>query len=132
MINIVLIVLLLLTPNEVKLEISGIKKPIGNLLIAAYNTRENYLDESQMTQGYVIQITETGTMTFMIDLPEGEYALAVMHDVNEDGKLNKNFFGIPTERYGFSNNARGTFGPPSFDDAKVFLTNGDTLRIALQ
>ncbi|MEQ8583476.1 MAG: DUF2141 domain-containing protein [Marinoscillum sp.] len=132
MINLLLTVLLLFTPNEVKLEISGIKKPIGNLRIAAYNTPENYLDESQMAHSYVVRVTETGTMTFTIDLPAGEYALAVFHDVNEDGKLNKNLIGIPTEHYGFSNNTRGAFGPPSYDQAKIPLIHGDTLRIELQ
>ena len=48
------------------------------------------------------------------DLSPGTYALAVIHDENSDGKLNTNWLGIPTEGYGFSNDARGLLGPPTF------------------
>ena len=132
MINLFLVALMFLPPHEVRLEISGIKKAAGNMLIAVYNTRESYLDESKMIYSYVMRVNESGAMTFTIDLPDGEYALAFLHDVNEDGKLNKNLIGIPTESYGFSNNARGTFGPPSFEEAKVHIAAGDTLKIRLQ
>jgi uncharacterized protein (DUF2141 family) len=50
-------------------------------------------------------------------LMAGTYAIAVFQDLNEDGILNKGAFGVPNEPYGFSNNARGQFGPPSFEAA---------------
>ena len=55
----------------------------------------------------------------------GVYAVKVMHDVNENGELDTNFVGMPKEPFGFSNNARGNFGPPTFADSK-FTVNGDT------
>jgi uncharacterized protein (DUF2141 family) len=48
------------------------------------------------------------------DIPPGTYALAVIHDEDSNGKLNINWLGIPTEGYGFSNDARGVLGPPTF------------------
>ena len=67
------------------------------------------------------------------NIPYGEYAIKVYHDANNDDKLNKNFLGMPTEEYGFSNNARGSFGPPSWDDAKfMFNSAKDTLHITIQ
>lgn len=47
----------------------------------------------------------------------GRYALRVMHDKNANGKLDTNLLGIPTEPYGFSNDAAGSFGPPDFEAA---------------
>ena len=52
-------------------------------------------------------------------IPRGTYAVSVLHDENGNGRLDSNVFRIPTEGYGASRDARGTLGPPSFDDAKV-------------
>ncbi len=65
------------------------------------------------------------------DLPAGEFAVAVFHDENDNGELDSNFLGIPTEGYGFSRNATGTFGPPGFSHAAVEVPTGDaTARTA--
>jgi uncharacterized protein (DUF2141 family) len=61
-------------------------------------------------------------------IPPGVYALSAFHDKNNNGKLDTNLLSIPTEDYGASNNARGTFGPPSFEDAK-FAYRGGTVRL---
>jgi len=58
----------------------------------------------------------------------GTYGLSAFHDQNENGKLDTNFLGMPIEDYCASNNARGVFGPPSFDDAK-FGFRGGTKRL---
>lgn len=57
-------------------------------------------------------------------VPKGSYALSAFHDQNANGKLDTNFIGLPIEDYGASRNARGTFGPPSFDDAKFSYGGG--------
>jgi uncharacterized protein (DUF2141 family) len=61
-------------------------------------------------------------------IPPGVYGLSAFHDKNKNGKLDTNLLGIPSEDYGASNNARGTFGPPSFEDAK-FAYRGGTVRL---
>jgi len=58
----------------------------------------------------------------------GTYGLSAFHDENNNGKLDTNFLGMPVEDYCASNNARGTFGPPSFGDAK-FQYGGGTKRL---
>ena len=80
---------------------------------------------------YATRTTELGaqhtTTAFRFDaLPPGTYAIVVLHDENGDHELNTNFFGIPLEQYGFTNNAESTFGPPSFKDAQVKVTTGAT------
>ena len=59
------------------------------------------------------------------NLPPGDYAIAAFQDVNENGVLDKNALGIPTEPYGFSNDARGWFGPPSWQAARFHLGAAD-------
>lgn len=66
------------------------------------------------------------------NVPFGTYAVCAFHDENNDKKINANFFGIPTEGVGVSNNAKGHFGPPKFDDAKFNFTGpGQTVTISL-
>jgi uncharacterized protein (DUF2141 family) len=63
-------------------------------------------------------------------IPPGTYALAVIHDENSNGKLDTNLLGIPTEGYGFSNDARASFGTPSFSDAR-FSYDGRSLNMTI-
>ena len=65
------------------------------------------------------------------ELPYEIYALSVFHDENSDDKLNTNILGIPTEGYGFSNNATGFLGPPSFKKAQIELKS-DTLITSIK
>ena len=60
----------------------------------------------------------------------GRYAVSVFHDENANGKMDTNFMGIPREGVGASNNARGHFGPPKFDDA-AFQYSGGKLDLAI-
>ena len=66
----------------------------------------------------------TADVTFR-DLKPGAYAIRAFHDVNGDGTLNTNPFGIPIEPYAFSNNAHGAMGPPGWDAASITLKTGD-------
>jgi uncharacterized protein (DUF2141 family) len=50
-------------------------------------------------------------------LPSGPLAISVVHDADLSGDLTTNVFGVPVEGYGFSRDARGTFGPPAFSEA---------------
>jgi uncharacterized protein (DUF2141 family) len=64
------------------------------------------------------------------DVPPGRYAVAVHHDADADGVVDTGLFGIPTEGLGASNDARGSFGPPSFDAAAFRYDGGElTLRV---
>jgi uncharacterized protein (DUF2141 family) len=61
-------------------------------------------------------------------IPKGTYGVSAFHDENNNGKLDTNFVGMPTEDYCASRGARNTFGPPSFEDAK-FKFGGGTKRL---
>lgn len=52
------------------------------------------------------------------DVPPGTYAVSAFHDENDNGEVDTNWIGMPKEGVGASNNAKGSMGPPSFDDAK--------------
>jgi uncharacterized protein (DUF2141 family) len=64
-------------------------------------------------------------------IPAGTNGISAFHDENGNGKIDTNFVGMPTEDYCASRNARGVFGPPSFEDAKFAYTGG-TRRLEAQ
>ena len=116
--------------------------PAGNLTGQLTNLRGGrgacYLALFASAEGFPRQTSQAvrtlrlpvsgATVSFSFEsLPPGSYALAVYHDENNNGQLDKNFFGLPTERYGFSNNARSMmFFPPSFGAARFVVTGAGT------
>lgn len=66
-------------------------------------------------------------------VPTGKVLALLFHDLNGNGKLDTNFIGIPKEPYASSIRRRGRFGPPSWEDGAVLLSDGDNLiRISMR
>ncbi len=102
---------------ELTIEVTNIQKASGNLMIAVYDSKANFLTKD-VVKGAKFAIKSKGSQTFGIILPYGKYGISIYHDVDGDGKLATNFMGIPKEPIGFSNNAKGFMGPPDFDKVK--------------
>lgn len=102
------------------LTLTGVKEAEGEIRIAVFNSKASYTKETVFAEIIPVQSTEVNWS--IPDLPYGEYAIAVYHDKNTNGELDTNLLGIPKELYGFSNNARGRFGPASWNDA-MFTVN---------
>jgi uncharacterized protein (DUF2141 family) len=112
--------------------VSGFENTDGHLLIALYKNSGEFMGKYP-TKGAGMAVDGKDELAKFEKLPYGTYALVVLHDINNDSVLNKNFLGIPTEGYGFSNNAMGSFGPPSFQEASfVFAESCETKIIDLQ
>jgi len=88
--------------------------------------------EGEGAEAQFLEQAVKGTLTITAeDLPPGEYAIRIMHDVNSNDELDANFVGMPTEPYAFSNNARGMFGPATWEDARFVLEGEVTQVISL-
>jgi uncharacterized protein (DUF2141 family) len=113
--------------------INGFDNNEGVAKIALSNTQEDYEAHDQAFRGEETIINEKSAVLTFEKIPFGEYAIKIYHDEDNDNELNSNFLGMPTEEYGFSNNARGSFGPASWDDAKfLFNTPKDTVKIKVE
>ena len=115
---------------KIHVEVKGFEEISGKLSIGLFNDSNNFPKKSDNNLGAEIAIVDSVVSYTFSNLTTGEYALAIYHDENSNGKLDSNFLGMPTEDYVFSNYATGNFGPPSFEDAKFTLT--DTLDIKLE
>ena len=117
--------------DELIVRVDNIKEA-GEIHIAIYDSAEAFeADRGEkggaapgITQG-TIEMVESSSVTYRYELPPGTYAIGIFHDANLNNQLDNYFFGVPREQYGFSNNARGFMGPPSFDDA-AFSVEGKT------
>ena len=108
--------------NNIVLTVTGLEPRVGQVVVALFDESETFLKESSFTK--TISVDENKKITFEIPAKiQGEYAISVYYDRNNDDQLNTNWIGIPVEPVGFSNNATGLIGPPSFKDAS-FIHNG--------
>lgn len=119
--------------GRVEVTIKGFGNDEGQVLIALFRDDSGWPDdESQAFAASVLPIRNHRVVTTFEGVPAGSFAISVFHDENLDGKLDTGTFGIPTEAYGFSRDARGTFGPPGFDEARLELAAGQSLSISVQ
>jgi len=103
---------------DIKLSITGFKNDSGFVMISLSGNEEAYKNSSgNKFYGIKARIVNGEVEALYKDIPYGRYAIKLFHDENSDGELNRNLLGIPTEDYGFSNNAAASFGQPSFEDA---------------
>ncbi len=106
--------------GELKLELQG-KGLAGNQIrVAVYsaNAPEQFPSDEKFYRGMVSEAASDQLTVTVPDLPPGKYAVAAYLDRNKTGRQEKNFLGVPKEIYGFSNDARGMFGPPDFSAAE--------------
>lgn len=96
-------------------------KPQGKVLIAIFDSEAGY--DSDRAVRYAAADVNGPQATVTVDgLAPGEYALKMFHDVDGDGKMAMNPFGMPIEPFAFSNNAKGTMGPATWDAAHFSVT----------
>ena len=105
--------------SELTLSIEGVSPDDGVVRVGIYERGEAFTGSpvhSERLEPEATLLKET-----VADLEPGQYAVAAYQDRNGSGSMDRNFFGAPSEPYGFSHGARGTLGPPDFDDAMFRL-----------
>lgn len=101
-------------------------------MIGIYKSANNFPEFGEGDMNIVHELTSTNPRVEIATLDIGEiYAIAVFHDENDNKYLDKNFLGMPEEKYGFSNGARGTFGPPYFKEASFKVSSQQKLKITI-
>ena len=111
---------------------SGFPSNKGQAYVALFNSSETFPSYGKQLKGKIVEISQLKCKVTFANLNSGSYAIAVYHDVNKNDKLDKNVLGMPTESYGFSNNARATFSAPSYQDAKVPCSKDKSINITVK
>ena len=118
--------------GDLTIEVSGITPDHGRIYVAVYDRADSFPISGRQLVGQVLDPTARQVTAHFKDLPPGQYAVVAFQDANGNGKLDKNFLGIPKEPYGFSNGARGSAGPPKFSEAAVTLSPDGATKVELK
>jgi uncharacterized protein (DUF2141 family) len=131
--------------GELRLEVEGLRSAKGSVLIGLYDSKhsfdraielsgsDGFLNDPERVAGVALRArTALESGVAFTHLEPGRYAVILLHDEDGDGRLDKNFWGVPTEPYAFSNGAQGFLGPPGFEDAAIELDGADmSITVAL-
>lgn len=121
---------------DVTLDVEGLdtsRLQGATLMVAVFTDAGRWLRQPQAGQRFVLGADAAGGKASVVlkDLPAGPLAITLFQDANANGRLDMNAMGIPTEPYGFSNNASGSYGPPTFEQAVLTPTAGQVLKVRL-
>jgi uncharacterized protein (DUF2141 family) len=123
--------------SEIRATIRGVASSSGTLMIALYDSEAHFrtaianagkqgllVDRARLV-GVAMRAAAGSQTAVFTNLTPGAYAIITYHDANDNGRLDETVLGIPTEGYGFSNDAEGFLGAPSFKQAAIILGNHD-------
>ncbi len=101
-----------------KLIINGLESSSAPVFVGVYNIPGDFPDPDKQLKEYKFRPSGKQLRAEIVDLKFGAYALAIYQDANNNGKIDKNMIGIPTEGYAFSNNYKPVVKAPNFDNCK--------------
>ena len=106
---------------DVHVKVIGFRNTNGSCRLLLFESEKGFPDSPD---GAVA--TRSGTIhgqaaSFTFTVRPGRYAVAILHDENTNGKMDKTWYGKPKEGFGVSNNPRIGSGPPGFEESAVLL-----------
>jgi len=119
--------------TPVTVVVSSLVSTTAAVRLYFYNTREGFLKSGKWAFSKSVNPSGKSEFSLPVELPKGEWAVAITQDMNNNDKIDKNFLGIPTEPYAFSNNVRPTVAAPGFDECKFMVSGpGKVVSIVLK
>lgn len=123
------------TPAEdgITINITNLRNDRGHVLVSLYKEGEGFPDKAEKAfRKERVAISNKKAIVQFSTVPAGNYAVAILHDENDDAKMNKTWLGLPKEGYGFSNNVMGALGPPAYSKASFKHTTGQSTTIEIK
>jgi uncharacterized protein (DUF2141 family) len=118
--------------GPIVVRVEGIRPPRGLLQLSLFATGEGYPEDFRKAARTLSVAATDSTVTVRFDsVPAGPWALAILHDLDGDGRLDRSALGVPREGIGASHDAVRRLGPPRFRDAR-FLFQGDSLALRVR
>jgi uncharacterized protein (DUF2141 family) len=115
---------------KLDITITELRNSNGRVRIALFNSQQTYdnRDKEKPFRAISVKIEDQRAKATFSEVPYGVYAIIFMHDENNNERMDSNWIGIPNEGFGASNDARGTFGPPEYEDMK-FTVNKEGITL---
>ena len=110
---------------DLEITVEGVRNAKGTVRLVLHDKPEKF--PRGKATAHLDLAARKGTVRGVLSgLAAGTYGLSLLHDENDNGRMDSNFIGLPKEGYGFSNDARATLGPPSFAAAAFTVGPGRT------
>ena len=126
----VLLAALPMAAGELRITVPGVESDAGAVRVALFASADDFANDRPV-HGSSAAARVDGVHVVFPALSPGRYGITSFHDRDDDAEIDTNLMGVPTEPYGFSRNARGRFGPPSFDDLS-FEVGDDDVRMEIE
>jgi len=117
--------------TTIAVNVGTFRNRTGFLGCRLFRSPDGFPESSANTIEKRVAITGGVTSCSFDDVAPGTYAISVMHDENGNRKLDKNFFGVPTEGYGVSNNHTYAMSNPTWDESKFVVEPGKRVALAI-
>ena len=122
----------MLLSSEILIKVKNLPNNKGAIHVAIYNKAENFPKNDGKFLGLKKNVKEVFYDGIKVkNLKAGKYAIAIYHDQNNNNKFDR-FLGLPSEKYGFSNNAKVFFGPPNFEEASFNLFEKELKKVSIE
>lgn len=111
--------------------VTDIETQEGILRVGLFDQGERFMERNQAFRSVEVPVNNSSETVTFENLPQGNYAISLYHDANNNGTCDRNMFGIPKEPYAFSNNFRPRFSAPDFEDCQFEFRKDTLLSIRL-
>lgn len=119
--------------DGITINITNLRNDRGHVLISLFKEGEGFPDKAEKAfRKEKVAISNKKAIIQFSSVPAGNYAVAILHDENDDAKMNKTWLGLPKEGYGFSNNVIGALGPPAYNKASFRHTADQATTIEIK
>lgn len=115
--------------STVTVRVQGLRHERGKVFVALYDSKRSFAQKQGYAAGAIVAAKDGGAVVVFSDVVPGRYAIAFFQDENGNQKLDTSLLGAPTEPFGFSKDAMGKFGPPSFDAAAIDVPAGSVSAV---
>ena len=117
------------TTFNLTVTITNLKNTKGKVEVGLYRNAANFAKVGLTYKKIRTTISGNQVSVVFKDLIGGSYGVCIFHDVNNNNSCDRNYLGIPTEPYGFSNNRRPVLSAPSFESCAIKLNQNKTISI---
>jgi uncharacterized protein (DUF2141 family) len=111
--------------GRLSMTVTCVRNSAGVVRCALFNSPAAFPKPGQEWRGVIAPIGDQKATCVFTGVPPGNYAVAFFHAEHNETQLTPGLFGKPTQGYGFSNNATGSFGPPNFSAAAFRYDGGN-------
>ena len=118
--------------GKIIVKVTDINSSKGKILLALYNNASSFPIKSEAYKKGTVRIEHKSAVYTFNNIPEGNYSIAILHDENDNNKVDKNFWGIPKERYGFSGIVNSIWSTPNFKETSFWVSKNTIKKVTVK